>query len=64
MNKKEDAKRYYDAIVGDMPLTIEDLKTDLRLRHILIHHSKVSSDVPEGMDEDEFFEEILETLST
>lgn len=56
----EDARRYYDAIVEGLPDSIfEDLKTDLRLRHILIHHSGV---VPEGVDEDDFFEEILGSL--
>ena len=57
---QEDAKRYFDAIVGDLPITIEDLKTDLRLRHILVHHNGV---VPEGKDEDGFIDEILDTLT-
>ena len=57
---QKDAKRYYDAIVGNLPKSIfDDLKTDLRLRHILIHNCGV---VPEGVDEDDFFEEVLETL--
>ena len=57
---QEEAKRYFDAIVGNMPITIEDLKADLRLCHILVHNSGA---IPEGVDEDEFIDEILETLS-
>lgn len=58
---REEAKLYYYAIVGNLPNSIlDDLRTDLRLRHILIHNSGV---VPEGVDEDEFFEDVLETLS-
>ena len=58
---REEAKQYYDAIVGNLPDSIfEDLKTDLRLRRILVHHCGV---VPEGVDEDDFFMEVLETLS-
>ena len=57
---QEEAHKYYRAIVGNMPESIlDDLKTDLRLRHILIHNSGI---VPEGQDEDDFFDEILEIL--
>lgn len=61
---KEDAKRYYYAIVGNMPITTGELKADPRLRHMLIHYRGVISDIPEGVDEDEYFEQILNTLGT
>lgn len=59
---QDEAKEYFHAIVGNRPEGIlNDLRTDMRLRHILIHNSGI---VPEGQDEDDFFNEVLDTLDS
>lgn len=59
MTTKE-AERYYRAVVGGLQVTPEELLADERARHILAHNCGV---FPEGVDEDVFFQEVLNTMS-
>ena len=61
MNRDE-ALNYYRRITGYANASKEDIKElrdDFRLSHILVHNCGI---VPEGVDEDDFFEKVLDTL--
>lgn len=61
MMTKEEAQKYYDIVVGGSGLTVSELKADPRLAHILVHGFGF---FPDDVDEDDFFELVLDTLDS